>query len=194
MGNPTPDRAALWNLPNALTLSRLALGVVLFVFIETHLWLGCLLVFALAALTDWLDGYFARRQNLVSAFGRMLDPLVDKVVVCGAFILLLSLPAAQTGLRPWMVVVIVSRELLITGLRGFMEQQGAEFGADLLGKCKMFLQCIVLFALFALLSREDADAPANFLWLVRDGLVYAMIVVTALSGLQYLYKAALVFK
>src|SRR5207244_1408572 len=111
------------------TTARLVLGIVLFVLIENEVWLWCIIVFALAAITDWLDGYLARLQGLVSTLGRNLDPLVDKVVVCGAYIFLLSQKADQTGLTPWIVVVVVSRELIITGLRSFMENMGATFGA-----------------------------------------------------------------
>src|SRR5688572_30533022 len=123
----------VFNLPNQLTAARLVLGIILFVLIEFHLWISCIVVFALAAITDWLDGYLARRQGLTSTLGRNLDPLVDKVVVCGAYIFLLQ---QNAGLTPWMVTVVVSRELIITGLRGFMENLGATFGADWLGKIK----------------------------------------------------------
>src|SRR5437868_453951 len=193
MAVDSPARPSLWTLPNQLTLSRLGLGVVLFALIEWEFWLGCIVIFSLAAVTDWLDGYFARRQGLVSPLGRMLDPLVDKVVVCGAFIFLLR--RDDTGLAAWMVVIIVSRELLITGLRGFMEQQGAEFGADRLGKWKMFLQCIVLFAVFTLLARGEIDLPNDYplLW-ARAALIYLTVALTALSGLQYLWKAYLLLR
>src|ERR1041385_5361330 len=108
----------VFNLPNQLTASRLVLGLVLFLFIDWGWWIGCIVIFALAAITDWLDGYLARKQGLVSTLGRNLDPLVDKVVVCGAYIFLLQ--HEQSGLTPWMVVIVVARELIITGLRSFM--------------------------------------------------------------------------
>src|SRR5207247_11432128 len=127
---------------------------------------------------DWLDGYFARKQGLVSTLGRNLDPLVDKVLVCGAYIFLL--PISGAGLTAWMVTVVVARELIITGLRSFMENRGATFGADWLGKIKMGLQCGALFAIFVALQ-----SPAAWVDVVRDILVYAMLAATALSGLQY---------
>src|SRR3954469_12472894 len=80
----------VFNLPNQLTAGRLVLGVILFVLIEYELWVWSIVVFALAAVTDWLDGYIARLQGLVSTLGRNLDPLVDKVVICGAYIFLLQ--------------------------------------------------------------------------------------------------------
>src|SRR6476620_8193137 len=95
------SRPAVVNLPNGLTFARLVLAVVLFGCIAGAWWLVGVLVFAVAAVTDWLDGYLARRQGLASAFGRNFDPLVDKVLICGAFIFLL--PVAGAGLAPWMV-------------------------------------------------------------------------------------------
>jgi len=192
MATVTSTRPHVFNLPNQLTAARLVLGLVLFALIEVRgLWLWCLVIFAVAAVTDWLDGYFARKQGLVSTLGRNLDPLVDKVVICGAFIFLLTEPRA--GLVPWMVTVVVARELIITSLRSFLENQGATFGADWLGKVKMGLQCVALFVIFAALhvfnSPSWADSAA-FLALARDVLIYAMLAATALSGLQYLSKAA----
>src|SRR3981081_2871263 len=119
MATATPQRPQIFNLPNQLTAARFVLAIILFGLIEWELWIACILVFALAALTDWLDGYLARRQGLMITLGRNLDPLVDKVLVCGAFIFLLphGYPAENGGwLKPWMVVVIMARELVITGL------------------------------------------------------------------------------
>src|SRR5437667_6307109 len=123
-----PTRPSVFNLPNQLTASRFVLALVLFLLIDLEMWISSMVVFALAAATDWLDGYFARKQGLVSTLGRNLDPLVDKVLVCGAYIFLL--PVAGAGLTAWMVTVVVARELIITGLRSFMENRGATFGAD----------------------------------------------------------------
>jgi CDP-diacylglycerol--glycerol-3-phosphate 3-phosphatidyltransferase len=188
----SPPRPTVFNLPNQLTAARFGLGLVLFVLIELELWLACAVVFALAAFTDWLDGYLARRQNLVSSLGRQLDPLVDKVVVCGAFIFLLpDRSGLHSGLQAWMVTVIVGRELIITGLRSFMETRGAVFGADWLGKIKMGLQCTTLFAIFGVFMIEEAP---SFLVLLRDFVIYVTVAITALSGLQYLWRAAALLK
>src|SRR5262245_30349397 len=96
---PAPARQSVLNLPNALTSARLGLAVVLFVCIDAGWWLIGLAVFAAAAVTDWLDGYLARKQGIAGPFGRNFDPLVDKVLICGAFIFLL--PVAGAGLTPW---------------------------------------------------------------------------------------------
>jgi len=187
MATVTPKRPPLFNLPNQLTALRLVLGFILFGLIEYNCWITSIFVFALAAVTDWLDGYFARKQGLVSTLGRNLDPLVDKVVICGAYIFLLPIP--DSGLVPWMVTVVVARELIITGLRSFLENLGGNFGADWLGKIKMVLQCAALFAIFLALATE-----ISWIFLVRDILIWGMLAATLLSGLQYLWRAALLYR
>jgi CDP-diacylglycerol--glycerol-3-phosphate 3-phosphatidyltransferase len=177
-----PKQPPVFNLPNQLTAARLVLGIILFVLIEHQLWISSIVIFALAAVTDWLDGYLARLQGLVSTLGRNLDPLVDKVVVCGAYIFLLQ--QEHSGLTPWMVVVVVARELIITGLRSFMENLNISFGADWLGKIKMVLQCGALFAIFVALYENDVV----FFW-IRDIFIWSMLAATALSGVQYLWRA-----
>jgi CDP-diacylglycerol--glycerol-3-phosphate 3-phosphatidyltransferase len=189
-------RPSINNLPNQLTAGRLGLAIVLFVLIEVNQWLWCDIVFALAAFTDWLDGYLARKQGLTSTLGRNLDPLVDKVLTCGAYIFLLDVPNRGSGLWPWMVTVVVARELLITGLRSFLEQGGAVFGADWLGKFKMVLQCAALLGIFTFLhvQRTLEDPYRTTLEVTRDILIYGMLIVTAFSGVQYLWRAALLLR
>src|SRR5947209_11282019 len=188
--SPVLPRPPVLNLPNLLTTARLGLAVVLFGCIAGAWWLVGVVVFAVAAFTDWLDGYLARKQGLTSAFGRNFDPLVDKVLICGAFIFLLPVPGA--GLAPWMVTVVVARELIITGLRSFVESyQAANFGADWLGKVKMGLQCAALLAILWVLALGEAAGP----WaVVQVGLIWAMLAATALSGLQYLWRAVLLLR
>ena len=172
MATATPRKPpSAFNIANQLTASRLVLAVVLFVLIATHAWLWCILVFAVAAATDWFDGYLARKQGLTSTLGRVFDPLVDKVLVGGAFIFLLGLPYDQTGILPWMVTVVVARELIINALRNYLESQGVVFGADWLGKLKMGLQCAVLFGVFLVRYLADTGGDANavhFFTLVRE--------------------------
>lgn len=193
----SPRRPPVFNVPNQLTASRLLLSVVLFILIAIESWLWCAIVFAVAAFTDWLDGYLARKQGMSSSLGRVFDPLVDKVLICGAYIFLLGLPHERTGLVPWMATVVVARELVINGLRSYLESRGVVFGADWMGKIKMGLQCAVLFGVFIvlyvkpLLGEHSANA---FLQTARDVLIYAMIAATALSGLQYLWRAAVILR
>jgi CDP-diacylglycerol--glycerol-3-phosphate 3-phosphatidyltransferase len=193
MATVLPGRPPVFNLPNQLTAARLVLAIVLFFLITQSYWVGCVLVFIAAAITDWLDGYLARKQGLVSTLGRNFDPLVDKVLICGAYTFLL--PVQGAGLAAWMVTLVVARELIITSLRSFLENQGAVFGADWLGKIKMVLQCAALIAIFiALKVHEVAEDTAWTFDLVREVLVYGMLAATALSGLQYLWKAASLLK
>jgi CDP-diacylglycerol--glycerol-3-phosphate 3-phosphatidyltransferase len=195
MATSTPPKpAAIFSLPNQLTISRLGLAVVLFVLIAYEGWLWGVVVFAAAAVTDWLDGYLARVWGQTSALGRVLDPLVDKVLVCGAFIFLLPygnepgwLMPWMGWLTPWMVTVVMAREFLITGLRGWLESLGVSFGADWLGKVKMVLQST---AIVAILLAQQWVWPG--LALGRDILIYAMLAATILSGLQYVWRAAII--
>jgi CDP-diacylglycerol--glycerol-3-phosphate 3-phosphatidyltransferase len=193
MATLTPKRPPVFNLPNQLTAARAGLAVVLFACIAEGWWIASLGVFALAAVTDYLDGYLARRQGITSTLGRNLDPLVDKILICGAYVFLL--PVSGSGLAAWMVTVVVARELTITVLRSFLEGQGAKFGADWLGKIKMWLQCAALIAIFiALLARPEEGDLSSGLALARDGIIYAMLGITILSGVQYLWKAALLLR
>jgi CDP-diacylglycerol--glycerol-3-phosphate 3-phosphatidyltransferase len=187
MASITPTETGIFNLPNQLTAARLVLAIILFVLIAFEQWLAGMVVFAAAAFTDWLDGFIARRWGISNALGRNLDPLVDKVLICGAYVFLL--PVEGAGLAAWMVTLVVARELIITSLRSFMEQQGAAFGADWLGKIKMVLQCAALFGIFVSL-----EARGETYLVIRDVLTYGMIVATALSGLQYLWRAAQVLR
>jgi len=190
MSTMTPTRSQVFNLPNQLTAARVVLAIILFGLISLEWWWFCLAVFALAALTDWLDGYFARLHNLTSSLGRSFDPLADKVLICGTYIFLLNVSEGRSGLTPWMVTLVVARELIVTSLRTYLETFGSRFGADWLGKLKMGLQCAAVIAIFVMLQNPK--------WLVgewlRDGLIYAMLLVTLLSGLQYLWRAALLIK
>lgn len=184
-----PDPRLL-NVPNMLTLSRLPLSAVLFACIAHEWWLAGLIVFAIASLTDWLDGLLARRLGQQTVLGRSLDPLVDKVLTGGAFIYLMPVPDA--GLLPWMVTVVIGRELLITGVRGIMEAQGIKFGADWLGKFKMVLQCVVLVVVLAVLWLRGfglSEGTVSVLWAIQVAVTYAMLVATIASGVQYLWRA-----
>jgi CDP-diacylglycerol--glycerol-3-phosphate 3-phosphatidyltransferase len=172
-----------WNVPNLLTLSRLALGVVVFGLIAGHAYLAALAIFGLAALTDALDGFVARWLNQTSVIGRQLDPLIDKVLVAGVYIFLL--PIDGTGLAAWMVTVVVVRELLIQGLRSHLEGQGQAFGAKSAGKLKTVLQCASISAILACLG---LNAGGGWLW-ARDILTWSAIALTIYSGLGYLAAA-----
>ncbi|MBS0207096.1 MAG: CDP-diacylglycerol--glycerol-3-phosphate 3-phosphatidyltransferase [Planctomycetes bacterium] len=186
--SPTSEQSL--NVPNAITLSRLVLSFVLFALIQSEkhwLWAAGLFVFAVA--TDVLDGWIARRYQLITQLGRILDPFVDKFITGGTFLFLL--PVAKSGVDPWMVVIVLGREMLVTSLRGFLEQRGADFSASASGKLKMFLQCAAATA--ALLSLHPAVAQYSVggitLIPVRDLLLWTMVAVTVWSGYIYVQRA-----
>ena len=180
----------LWNVPNLLSLSRLPLAVALFACITWEAWAAGLAVFAAAAVTDWADGWWARRYGPLTAVGRSLDPLTDKVLVGGAFIYLI--PVEGAGVAPWIATVVVSRELLVTGLRGIVEATGQTFGADWFGKVKMVLQCAVVVGVLLTLTLRDGGHPTAAAGLapVQTALMAAMLAATVGSAVQYAVKAA----
>jgi CDP-diacylglycerol---glycerol-3-phosphate 3-phosphatidyltransferase len=190
--------ASAFNLPNQLTFLRLGLAVVMFALITHEVYLAAFVLFVIAASTDWLDGYFARKYGQVTTLGRILDPFADKVIICGTFIYLVAVPKmldVPAGLRAWMVVVIVGRELLVTALRSFLEDRGADFSANTSGKLKMVLQCIAAGAgLFFLARGAGSGAPPNWLWWALVTSIWAALVTTVYSGVIYVWVAMKVLK
>jgi CDP-diacylglycerol--glycerol-3-phosphate 3-phosphatidyltransferase len=181
-------------LPNQLTFLRLILAVVMFCLISWDLYLASFVLFVIAAGTDWLDGYFARKYGQITTLGRILDPFADKVIVCGTFIFLVSVPeliAVRLGLRPWMVVVMVGRELLVTALRSFLEDQGSDFSAKISGKLKMVLQCVAAGACLVFLygTGPDTSAPDWVRWTMIAS-IWGAVLSTIYSGLVYIVVAS----
>jgi CDP-diacylglycerol---glycerol-3-phosphate 3-phosphatidyltransferase len=181
--------ATAFNLPNQLTAMRLALSVVLFALIAFKFYIAAFIVFLVAASTDWVDGYLARRYGMVTTLGRILDPFADKIIVCGSFIFLAAIPELQHYLAAWMVVVIVGRELLVTALRSFLEQQGADFSASMSGKLKMVLQCVAIGTALFYLSYEVDSVPDVIEYLLIAS-VWSAVLLTIYSGLVYIRAAA----
>jgi CDP-diacylglycerol--glycerol-3-phosphate 3-phosphatidyltransferase len=179
----------LFNLPNQLTSLRLILSVILFCLIVWEQYLAALVLFVIAAGTDWLDGYFARKYGQVTTLGRILDPFADKVIVCGTLIFLAATADLQHvpwGLRPWMVVVIVGRELLVTALRSFIEDRGADFSAKMSGKLKMVLQCVAAAVCLFYLRFPGQEA---WVWWLLVISVWSAVVSTVYSGVVYVFAA-----
>jgi CDP-diacylglycerol--glycerol-3-phosphate 3-phosphatidyltransferase len=194
------------HLPNQITLLRLALSGLFFLALNRYrypgdlsanewLWVAIVL-FILAALTDVLDGYLARRWKVESTFGRVMDPFCDKILVLGAFVYLCgprfsidnhatAVVTSITGVYPWMVVLILARELLVTSLRGAVEDSGAAFGANVFGKMKMLLQSIGVPVILFIVWLDPMSPEREGLGLIRDGVVYAIVIVTFLSGVPY---------
>ncbi len=196
------DERTIVNFPNQVTTIRLGLSVVLFVFLHLRWYWPGFWLFLLAAGTDWLDGFWARRYGQITILGRMLDPFVDKVIICGTYIFLAADPSS--GLLPWMAVLVLGRELLVTALRSFLEQQGADFSASISGKLKFILQCAAVCASLWWLSYHPIapptippttnvgnvqfDYPAWVQYTVVIS-VWSMIAITIYSGYAYMRAA-----
>lgn len=190
----TKARRARWNLANLLTLSRLglALGIFLLLALGTvgrgtqetprAVYAAAYVLFLLVTVTDFLDGYLARRLDMATDFGRMADPLSDKIAVCGVFVFLTEL-----GVVPaWITVVILAREFLVSGIRAYMEARGEPFGAVFWGKAKMAAQCVTLVWIFVGLAHFPDSRWAA--WVTDAGLA-VVVLLTLLSGGVYVVRA-----
>ncbi len=187
------------NLPNQITTTRFFLAIIFLVLLASFdckrlyelEWMinTCFVLFVVAAGTDALDGYLARKHNQVTSFGRVLDPFVDKILVVGGFIMLLGNNfqdadgVLTTGLQAWMIVVIVGRELLVSGLRGFSEAQGKAYAANWLGKIKMILQCVTMGWILASLGWLRDVVWVQF---GRPFMIWLTVFFTAASVITYL--------
>jgi CDP-diacylglycerol--glycerol-3-phosphate 3-phosphatidyltransferase len=164
-------RGANLNLPNRLTLGRIFLVPLLVVFLLSSSRISSIIataIFLAAAITDWLDGLIARRTRQITALGKLLDPLADKLLICAAFISLV-----QNGRIPaWMVVVIVCRELAITGLRGIAASKDIVVASSWWGKYKMVSQILAVVLLIL-----DAPFSIAAAWLA--------LALTVISGVDY---------
>jgi CDP-diacylglycerol--glycerol-3-phosphate 3-phosphatidyltransferase len=206
-----PAIGAWRHVPNLITVSRLSLSVAFFVMLanaRTEIETGpsiylhvATIVYLVAALTDWLDGYLARRWNATSVFGRVVDPFVDKVLVLGAFAYFAGpsfskIEAGQivtlTGVSPTVVLVLLAREFLVTTLRGVAEGSGANYGAAWSGKVKMVVQCVTIFVVLAYVNyrpeliRMDYEPAAR---VFRDVCVWATLLITVVSSWTYLRRS-----
>src|SRR6187200_707666 len=116
-----PAIKVIWNVPNILTVARLVLSVICFIVFPFEWYLAALILFTIAAGTDWVDGFWARRYGQVTQLGRILDPFADKIIICGTFTFLAAVPPTVTGdsaseITAWMAVIVIARELLVTAL------------------------------------------------------------------------------
>jgi CDP-diacylglycerol--glycerol-3-phosphate 3-phosphatidyltransferase len=195
---PADAKSPIWNLPNILTLLRIALIPVLAVLLlspsrDAAFWAAA--VFAVASVTDWLDGYLARRMEIVTTFGKFLDPIADKMIVMAALVMILPYQRVPA----WMVLVILGREIIITGLRGLASTEGIVIPASNLGKFKTIFQIV---AILGLLLHYDYHwffslaHPWLFVNMHNVGMFYLWIavVLTIWSGVDYLWKFVRVFE
>jgi CDP-diacylglycerol--glycerol-3-phosphate 3-phosphatidyltransferase len=185
MGTP-PHTDRVWTIPNVLSLARLVLSIAVFVMIEWQLDAAATVGFVIASTTDWIDGWYARRYKQVSRLGRIFDPLVDKVLICGAVIMLAD-PAGP--MQPWMAVVIVVRELVVTAIRAEMERAGTDFSAGWSGKLKMVLQCAAVALVLAARAWTEWTPFGVPLSVAAAWTTWAAVAATAYSGAEYLWAA-----
>lgn len=181
-------RSKIWNLPNQITVSRILLSIALFVALHFQMYFAALILFLVAASTDWIDGYVARKTGQVTQLGRILDPFADKIVICGTFIFLAAVQ--DPIIKAWMAVVVVGRELLVTALRGYLEQHGGDFSATMSGKLKMVFQCAAAVAgIFVAMVSTSEDTMPAWLPLTAWLLVWVAVLSTIYSGMIYISAA-----
>ena len=184
------------NLPNQLTVARLFLSFVFVALLSIEgEWMktAALVAFVIAAITDFLDGHIARKHNLITNFGKLMDPLADKVLMCAGFVLLTRLELIPA----WMVVMILSREFLVTGLRLLASAEGVVLAAENLGKYKTIMQIVTV--IYFLLYLATTDAWLNFIEPIFDSfylgpdhlgmlLNWISLILTLWSGCSYVWK------
>jgi CDP-diacylglycerol--glycerol-3-phosphate 3-phosphatidyltransferase len=187
------------NLPNKLTASRFLLTaaflVVIFSEVRFHQSIA-LVLFCAAGISDFLDGQIARKRNLITNFGILMDPLADKIMVCSAFIAFVGLH----WMPAWMVVIVVARELAITGLRLLAASKNVVLAAERYGKHKTISQIVAIIAIFVLKAYGDWGVPGEWIfgWRLFDsrpwvdwfaeGAKWVAVVLTFVSGWLYLWK------
>jgi len=175
------------NLPNSLTVTRICLVPLLVVVLLTKFEGRQILgiptelvgagIFGLASLTDWADGYLARRRKQITPLGQVIDPLADKLLTSAAFISLV-----QMGLAPaWMVAVIIGREFAVTGLRSLTYARGVAIPASPLGKVKMIAQVVAILALIL----SSAGPAADVLWWIGQTALWIVVVAALVSAADY---------
>jgi CDP-diacylglycerol--glycerol-3-phosphate 3-phosphatidyltransferase len=172
----------MFNLPNKITLFRIVLVpliVVLLYFEGRTTCMLAMLSFAVAAVTDLLDGHIARRSGLVTSFGKFLDPLADKVLVSSVLIMMVELE----WIAAWIAIVIICRDIMITGLRAIAADEGVVIAADTFGKMKTVLQMVALLPLLLHYPFAGFDPVP-----VGRFLLYIALILTIFSGANYLYR------
>jgi CDP-diacylglycerol---glycerol-3-phosphate 3-phosphatidyltransferase len=213
----------LRHVPNIITSIRLVLAGAFFVILSFYQYEGrgdpfmmtsAFIIYILALVSDYLDGYLARKWQVPSAFGRVVDPFADKILVLGSFIFFagknfiipeIEQPGARmvvktiTGVAPGMVILLLARELLVTSLRGISEAGGQSFGAVWAGKFKMAFQSgtilvILIYVTFLKQMKDNhLDNLEYGLYLLRNFGIWGTIVITLYSGVTYIRKAAVLF-
>jgi CDP-diacylglycerol--glycerol-3-phosphate 3-phosphatidyltransferase len=186
----------IFKVPNQISAARLVLAVALFALIPLQYYWTGMILFSIAAGTDWVDGWYARKFQQVSQLGRILDPFCDKILICGVFILLAvememeSRFAWYQKIAGWMAVVVVGRELLVTLLRSLVEGSGGDFSAKMAGKIKMVFQCAAAIACLVALAMPNSETPIpGWLNIVLIASIWLAVLSTLHSGFLYIWSA-----
>lgn len=190
----------LMTLANKITISRFFVTLLFLAFltwivslqprVPNFLYLVTFIVYFLAAASDWLDGYVARKYKEVTHFGRIADPFVDKIIICGALIYFLSIKNLAPFFPAELVVVVMAREFLVHGIRSVAEAQGIEFGANWLGKLKFNVQAFTVGTALWYASYLHRVGWTKFLLVIS---VIATAVITVASGAVYVWQARKLF-
>lgn len=195
------------NLPNKLTLLRMILVpvVVVLILVDTiplH-WLWAGIVFGIAAITDALDGNIARKRGLVTDFGKLMDPIADKLLVISAFVCFITVslpnPALGVACSPWVVIIILAREFLVTSARMIYAERGVVIAANIWGKLKTVIQIVSIVTVFVImfaleivgkfaLSAEVTGLIDNIASIVIIVVTWLSALITVISGATYLYQ------
>ena len=186
----------IFNVPNQITAVRMLLAIIVFVAIPLKLYLLALILFSIAAATDWIDGYWARKYDQVTTLGRIFDPLADKVIICGTYIVLAvdqnqqTFAAVHLGIAGWMAVIVVARELMVTVIRSHIEREGGDFSAKWAGKWKMGFQCgAVIACLLVLHLNTGVESLEGWIKWTFAGFVWLSVASTIYSGAVYIVAA-----
>lgn len=218
------------HVPNAITAARLLLAGVFFVMLSVYQYEGrgdpwflntAFFIYVVALISDFLDGYLARKWQVESTFGRIVDPFVDKILVLGAFTFfagknfiiqdniieqgqLVPVVRTITGVAPGIVVILLARELLVTSLRGASEGAGQNFGAAFSGKLKMVFQSITILVILVYVNYRGWLLEFDYRWLdrpvdwyaalIRDICIWITVLITILSGIVYIQRALSLFR
>lgn len=197
-------RQSALNLPNQLTLARVIMVPIFVALLSFHHWIAFAigyLVFTAAAITDYYDGKIARARNLVTNFGKLLDPVADKVLLAAGFVMMMTIPSAAAPDEPalhipgWTVVAILAREFVVTGVRSLSASEGVVIAANNYGKAKAVLQMVYVFVFLFFVVVEHAaikwaPAPAlafhGYLYAISYWAIVAVATYTVYSGAQFL--------
>jgi len=179
------------NLPNQITLARLFLAVVLFIILGQWCagtvgtsWYFAFSLFIVTILSDGLDGYIARARGQITAFGRIADPLADKVVICGVLVMAGTIEQTRALVPSWIIILVLAREFLVSGLRGYLEGQGLAFGARWEGKTKLVVQSIYCGAVLFY-----PGSSYGWVWWTAVISLWATAAITVYSAVSYVRKA-----